>query len=252
MPSFPWSLKSSPRYCAGRLNDRDWGAQTLDLFFKPACSPPPSGCRHSDARFLGQWPRDSGTDIPDSCRREGRFRLRLHSELGGATLLVRDWSELDTACSGNQKNAPGERRATLANVRGSRLCGGVKFEIIGPLMRMLNCNCSKCRKQHGAAFRSRARVGIEDFKWLQGEELVRFYQSSPGFYRRFCGACGSPIISKLSHPEFSVPLGILDDDPNVRPTLHCFVAGKALWFGITDTLPQFPELPDSYQKNRSR
>jgi hypothetical protein len=26
-----------------------------------------------------------------------------------------------------------------------------------------------------------------------------------------------------------VPLGILDDDPNVRPTLHCFVASKALW-----------------------
>ena len=104
----------------------------------------------------------------------------------------------------------------MANVRGSCLCGGVKFEIIGPLKRVLNCHCSKCRKQHGAAFRSRARVRIEDFKWLQGEELVRFYQSSPGFYRGFCGACGSPIINKSSHPEFGVPLGILDDDPNVR------------------------------------
>ena len=60
------------------------------------------------------------------------------------------------------------------------------------------------------------------------------------------GACGSPIINKSSHPEFGVPLGILDDDPNVRPTLHCFVASKAPWFDITDTLPQFPELPDSY------
>ena len=89
----------------------------------------------------------------------------------------------------------------MANVRGTYLSGGVKFEIIGPLMRVLNCHCSKCRKQHGAAFRSRARVGIEDFKWLQGEELVRFYQSSPGFYRGFCGACGSPIINKSSHPS---------------------------------------------------
>ena len=134
----------------------------------------------------------------------------------------------------------------MANVRGSCLCGGVKFEIIGPLMRVLNCHCSKCRKQHGAAFRSRARVRIEDFKWLQGEQLVRFYQSSPGFYRGFCGACGSPIINKSSQPEFGVPLGILDGDPNVRPTLHCFVASKVPWLDITDTLPQFPELPDSY------
>ena len=80
---------------------------------------------------------------------------------------------------------------------------------------------------------------------------LRFYQSSPGFYRGFCGACGSPIINKSSHPEFGVPLGILDDDPNVRPTLHCFVASKAPWFDITDTLLNFR----SYQtptKNRRR
>jgi len=80
---------------------------------------------------------------------------------------------------------------------------------------------------------------------------VHFYQSSPGFYRGFCGACGSPIINKSSHPEFGVPLGILDDDPNVRPTLHRFVASKAPWFDITDTLLNFR----SYQtptKNRRR
>ena len=60
-------------------------------------------------------------------------------------------------------------------VRGSCLCGGVKYEISGPLMRSGHCHCSNCRKAHGAAFRSRARVHIEDFKWLQGEELNTFY-----------------------------------------------------------------------------
>ena len=114
---------------------------------------------------------------------------------------------------------------------------------MGSLIRILNCHCSKCRKQHGAAFRSRARVGVADFKWLQGEELVKFYESSLGFHRGFCSLCGSPIINKSSAPEFGVPLGTLDDDPGVRPELHCFVANKAPWFEITDDLPQFGEYP---------
>ena len=61
-------------------------------------------------------------------------------------------------------------------VRGSCLCGGVKYEITGPLMRSGHCHCSNCRKAHGAAFRSRARVRLEDFKWVQGEELVKYFR----------------------------------------------------------------------------
>jgi hypothetical protein len=128
-------------------------------------------------------------------------------------------------------------------IHGSCLCGGVKFAINGPLLRPLHCHCSRCRKQHGAAFRSRVRVRIEDFKWLQGEELVRFYESSPGFHRGFCGSCGSPIVNKSDQAEFGVPLGVLDDDPGVRAELHCFVADKAPWFDITDDLPRYDGYP---------
>ena len=38
--------------------------------------------------------------------------------------------------------------------------------------------------------------------------------------------------------EYGVPLGILDDDPGVRPEFHNFVGSKASWFEITDDLPQ--------------
>jgi hypothetical protein len=31
-------------------------------------------------------------------------------------------------------------------IHGSCLCGGVEFEIDGPLMAPLNCHCSQCRK----------------------------------------------------------------------------------------------------------
>jgi hypothetical protein len=143
----------------------------------------------------------------------------------------------------------------MAAIRGSCLCGGVKFEINGPLLRPLHCHCSRCRKQHGAAFRSRVRVRAADVRWLQGEELVTFYESSPGFFRGFCRVCGSPVANRPgpNYPparadpaiaeELGIPLGILDDDPGIRPDQHIFVADKALWFEITDDVPQYPEMP---------
>jgi hypothetical protein len=41
-----------------------------------------------------------------------------------------------------------------------------------------------------------------------------------------------------------LPLGLLNDDPGIRPQLHVHVASKAPWFTITDDLPQFAELPE--------
>jgi hypothetical protein len=140
-------------------------------------------------------------------------------------------------------------------IRGSCLCGGVKFEIDGPLLRSLNCHCSFCRKQHGAAFRSRARVRRSDFHWIQGEELLTYYEATLGYRRGFCRVCGSPIVNGAephspfaqSHSqiltEYGIALSTLDDDPGVRPESHCFVRSKAPWFEITDDLPQYPEYP---------
>ena len=82
----------------------------------------------------------------------------------------------------------------MTAIGGSCLCGGVKFEITGPLSSPLNCHCSQCRKQHGAPFRSRVRVQVEDFRWLQGEHLIKYYESAGG-YLRFCRECRSPITT---------------------------------------------------------
>jgi hypothetical protein len=129
-------------------------------------------------------------------------------------------------------------------IRGSCLCGGVKYQIEGTLSQARNCHCSMCRKAHGAAFRSRVSVGVSEFEWVQGEDLVTFYQSSPGNYRGFCRVCGSPIVSKFAGKSYyGVPLGAMDDDPGVRPLLHVHVASKAPWFTITDDLPQFETGP---------
>ena len=129
-------------------------------------------------------------------------------------------------------------------IRGSCLCGGVKFQINGVLSQARNCHCSMCRKAQGAAFRSRASANVAEFEWVKGESLVTFYESSPGNHRGFCRRCGSPVVSRFDGVSYyGVPLGALDDDPGVRPELHVHVASKAPWFTITDELPQLATGP---------
>jgi hypothetical protein len=130
-------------------------------------------------------------------------------------------------------------------LRGSCLCGGVRYEITGPLKGALNCYCSMCRKAHGAAFRSRAGVKAEDFRWMQGEDLLAWYETSPGTHRGFCRVCGAKLLSRFDFDPgvYGLPLGALDDDPGVKPKRHVFVAYKAPWYDITDDLPQHEELP---------
>ena len=90
----------------------------------------------------------------------------------------------------------------MVGVRGSCLCGGVKFEITGPLSRPLNCHCVQCRKQHGAAFRSRVRVRVQDLKWIEGEELIKYYEVlawfSAGLLQKLWFSFGKPSWFKLS------------------------------------------------------
>ena len=133
-------------------------------------------------------------------------------------------------------------------LRASCLCKGIALEIHGSIRDMLFCHCSMCRKAHGTAFRARGRVRTSDIRWVQGEALLRFYESSPGEHRGFCSVCGSNIYTTFAaRPrEVGFALGILDDDPGSRPTCHIFVGSKAPWYEITDTLPQHKAIPPGY------
>jgi hypothetical protein len=129
-------------------------------------------------------------------------------------------------------------------IRGSCLCGGVRFEIARVVGPFELCHCSRCRKASGSAFVAGLGVSREDFRLLQGRDLIKTYESpireAPPAYRAcFCSRCGSPVPDPFAEsPWFEVPAGVLDDDPQLRPDKHIFVEGKSPWFAITDNLPQ--------------
>lgn len=133
----------------------------------------------------------------------------------------------------------------MKKLTGQCLCGAIAYEIEGELGTIVNCHCSKCRRWHGAAFRTRAALESKQFKWVRGEEYLSKYDSSAPTIKTFCSICGSSLISLLkNNPEhIGLPIGGLDQDPGRRPEMHIFVDSKAPWYEITDSLPQYEQWP---------
>src|SRR5215472_14440621 len=127
-------------------------------------------------------------------------------------------------------------------VRGSCLCGGVRFEVQPPFFRAGHCHCERCRKHSGTAVCTQARVSKAQFRLLQGESLIRVYGKGEGAVKAFCVNCGSSLFGGdwPEGDEVSIRMGAFDDDPGIRPQYHTFVTDRAAWDEITDNLFQYP------------
>lgn len=129
---------------------------------------------------------------------------------------------------------------------GSCLCGDVAYEISGPFLEAHQCHCGFCRKEHGTPYGSYGVVPAKGLRWLRGQEGIARYESSPGFQRAFCPRCGSILPGPGAGDLVFPPLGNLDGDPGVRPTMHIFTGSKAPWWEIRDGLPQHAAFPPGF------
>lgn len=136
-------------------------------------------------------------------------------------------------------------RFAHAMLKGSCLCGGVRYEAEGPLMFMARCHCVQCRKASGAEFATNASVRADTFRVVCGADLLGSYAWSPGQERVFCSRCGSPLFKRAADKpdQVRIRLGGLDVEIEQRPLFHVFVAEKPDWSEIGDGLPCFDTLP---------
>ena len=130
-------------------------------------------------------------------------------------------------------------------IRGSCLCGSVKFMIDGPFGPVGQCHCSKCRKVSGTDGNAVFYTSAKSFHWLVGEDAIKVFElaDSNGWRSSFCETCGSPVPhTDNSAKMYFVPAGLLDDDPEFRGfAAHIHVESKAPWVRITDDAPQYSE-----------
>ncbi len=72
-------------------------------------------------------------------------------------------------------------------VHGSCLCGGVRFEVHGPMQEITACHCTQCRKTTGH-FLASTNVANDDLI-MSASGSLRWYTSSQVAERGFCGTC---------------------------------------------------------------
>lgn len=133
----------------------------------------------------------------------------------------------------------------MKNISGSCLCGAVNYQISQNIGDIIHCHCIKCRKAHGAAFSSVAKIEDKNFS-VSGEEKLSSYQSSPGKTRCFCSNCGSQIYAKRDNTDFIVlRLGTLNDDSMIgseyQEAKHIWLAEKACWYELNLNLEEQQE-----------
>lgn len=128
---------------------------------------------------------------------------------------------------------------------GSCLCGGVRYQIEGEVSELIACHCSRCRKATGTAFATVLLTPVAGLRLLQGESLIREFESSPGVFRVFCSHCGSPLYSRRpSQPDVvKVRAGTLDTPLPGKIAQHIYVASKATWYELCDSAPRHAERP---------
>jgi hypothetical protein len=109
---------------------------------------------------------------------------------------------------------------------------------------MSHCHCGRCRKAHGSPYVTFLVVREDQLRLTHGRDRIVRYESTPGYFRPFCGGCGSAVPDSTgSNGYVGVPAGPFDGDPGVRPTAHIFAASKAPWFEMHDDLPRFDAYP---------
>ena len=116
---------------------------------------------------------------------------------------------------------------------GSCLCGGVTFEVTGPMRDVIACHCTQCRKTSGHHVAATA-CDDDDLKFDKLDTLA-WYRSSETAERGFCSRCGSNLFYRpLTGHTTSIMTGSLDGATGLRLTTHIHCATKGDYYEIAD------------------
>jgi hypothetical protein len=125
---------------------------------------------------------------------------------------------------------PTDASPSPETLRGSCLCGRVRFEVAAPYPKLYQCHCSLCRKQGGSVSNTGLIVAADRFRWVAGEEGIGKWQRSTGFRSHFCQRCGSTVPNPLRDTGYAwVPAGALDDPGSLEIAAQLFLGSKFDW-----------------------
>ncbi len=123
-------------------------------------------------------------------------------------------------------------------LKGSCLCGTIRFEVTPPTKWCAHCHCSLCRRAHGAAFVTWFGVERSQFVMTSGDEKVAWFKSTTPARRGFCTRCGSTIFFESDRwpGEIHIALAHMEGAIDRAPAAHVFYDTHVTWVELGDDL----------------
>jgi hypothetical protein len=135
----------------------------------------------------------------------------------------------------------------MSRLDGRCMCGAVSYTSAADPLFTAICHCKDCQRQSGAPFSIVVGVPEEGFE-LSGElsqhDTVGDDHGLPT-HRRFCSACGSPILTVTdAFPGvLIVKAGTLDDTSWLEPQLEIWGSSAQPWVGEVEGRPRLERSP---------
>jgi hypothetical protein len=123
---------------------------------------------------------------------------------------------------------------------GGCLCGGVTYEVHGPLRDVIACHCSQCRRTSGH-FVAATSAANHDLVVTRAATLT-WFASSASAERGFCSRCGGNLFWRRTTgadtQRTSIMAGTLDVPTGLQLVQHIFTADKSDYYVIADGAAQ--------------
>lgn len=123
---------------------------------------------------------------------------------------------------------------------GGCLCGGVRYEFTADPAMTAVCHCTHCQKTSGSAFSVVLGVASDSVVVTKSDTLATYKDtgtSGKPVLRKFCSACGAPVISDAAAVPgiLFIKAGTLDDTSAISPGLHIWTDSAQSWVSIDET-----------------
>ena len=123
---------------------------------------------------------------------------------------------------------------------GGCLCGGVRYEITGPMRPVVACHCTECRRFSGGLWHASAM--LRENLTIEDGGSLRWYNSSTWARRGFCVSCGASLFfDSPERPYIGVAAGTLNDPTGLTHAVHIFTREAGDYYRLDDALPKHPD-----------
>lgn len=122
----------------------------------------------------------------------------------------------------------------MTTTTGSCLCGDLRFQAQLPSKWAAHCHCTLCQRAHGAPVVTWVGFEAPSVRIDDPASRLRWYESTPGAERGFCGHCGTTLFFRSQRwaGELHIVRSNFDGPVDREPAVHVYFDSHASWLQL--------------------